>query len=164
MHFDRLLKPMDLLAAELDERVVMQCGCSNYTARYAEAFQFTTSDHIDQLTADARVIVCHAAAGSAIAALRQHKPLVVVPRQERFHEHVDDHQLQLAAALDEQGRAAVVYEPSVVTLRAAIEKAPLLVAEFKPALELGRFLRRQLDAWQGSASSSARSQPYKVKS
>jgi beta-1,4-N-acetylglucosaminyltransferase len=164
MHFDRLLKPMDMLAAELDEQVIMQCGCSNYEVRYAEAFQFTSSQHIDRLMADARVIVCHAAAGSAIAALRQHKPLIVVPRQACFHETIDDHQLQLAAALAKQGRAAVVYEPAVDTLRAAIEEAPLLVAEFQPALELGRFLRHQLDAWQGSASRKVKSQLQKVKS
>lgn len=114
---------MDELAAEMDETVVIQRGSSTYEPQHAGHFQLTTSEHMTQLTEAATAIVTHAAAGAVILALQKGKPLVIVPRRQRFGEHLDDHQLQLAKALEEQGKVAVVYEPSPMTLRAALLKA-----------------------------------------
>jgi beta-1,4-N-acetylglucosaminyltransferase len=158
MHFDRLLKPIDALAAELEEPMVIQTGCSEYVPQHAEFFTFTTSVHMEELSHTARLIVSHAAAGSVITALRYRKPVVVVPRRCRLNEHIDDHQLELAKALDAESRAVVVYEPTVESLRQAIqlamekqgpadnsaESSPWHVGHTTPLM---RALRTQLDAW-----------------
>jgi beta-1,4-N-acetylglucosaminyltransferase len=121
--FNRLVGPMDELAADLDERVVIQRGSSTYEPQYAEHFQWTTSQRMEQLTEEARIVVAHAAAGVIILALRYDKPLVVIPRLRRFGEHADDHQQQLAKALEAEGKVIVVHNPSVVALQEAIGQA-----------------------------------------
>ncbi len=114
---------MDELAAELDQTVVIQRGNSTYEPQHAGHFQLTSSEKMAQLTQAAAVIVTHAAAGAVILALQQGKPLIVVPRLQQFGEHLDDHQLQLAKALENQGKVTVVYEPSTLRLRVALAQA-----------------------------------------
>ncbi|MCL4294099.1 MAG: beta-1,4-galactosyltransferase [Anaerolineae bacterium] len=145
--FNRLVQAMDELAARLDEPVVIQRGSSSYEPQHAENFQFATGPHMAQLTAEARVVVSHAAAGAIIVALRQGKPLIVVPRLQRFGEVVDDHQLQLAAALAETDRVIAVHEPSAATLRAAIDQVAHHQVENKGAVQLVQTLRQQLQQW-----------------
>ncbi|MDQ4076869.1 MAG: beta-1,4-galactosyltransferase [Chloroflexota bacterium] len=146
--FERLVRPMDALAAALDERVVIQRGSSSYTPRHAEHFRWTTSEHMEELTAEARVVVAHAAAGAIILALREKKPLVVAPRLARYGEHFDDHQLQLATMLDAQSKALVVYEPSLDTLRAAIQRVAIRnPPDHVGPTQLVHALQQQLNQW-----------------
>jgi beta-1,4-N-acetylglucosaminyltransferase len=121
--FDRLIQGMDELAARLDEEVVIQTGHCSYEPRYARHFQFTSGKEMQELTQAARVQVSHAGSGSILTALRMGKPLVVVPRRLKYHEHIDDHQLQLAHAVEKQGKLVAVHEVSPDALLAAIEKA-----------------------------------------
>jgi beta-1,4-N-acetylglucosaminyltransferase len=126
MGFDRLVRPMDELAAELQELVIIQRGCSAYEPRFAEHFRFSTGDEIEQLNREARVVVSHAAAGAIVVALKYRKPLVLMARLQKFNEVIDDHQLQLAGALEAQGKAVVVHDAEAYSLRHAIEQATRL--------------------------------------
>ncbi len=148
MHFDRLLNPMDELAASLDEQVILQTGCSTFVPQHAEHFTFTTSDHIETLNKSARIIISHAAAGSVITALSRRKPVLVVPRRHHLNEHIDDHQLELARALAEEQRAVVVYDPTVESLRQAIELVTDQRTTPSGADPLMKALRQQLDGWR----------------
>jgi UDP-N-acetylglucosamine transferase subunit ALG13 len=145
--FDRLVRTMDELAAELDEPVIVQYGSSAYVPRHAEGFQWASGQRMEQLTQAARVIVTHAAAGSILVALLRQKPLVVVPRLLRFGEHLDDHQRQLAEALDAQGKAIAVDPPSKDALRRAIEQATRQSVMNDGATQLEHAVRRQLGDW-----------------
>lgn len=147
--FNRLVQAMDDVAASLslNEPVVIQRGSSSYEPQHAEHFKFTTKKKIEQLTQQARIVVAHAAAGSALVTLLNQKPLIVVPRLQRFGEHVDDHQLQLAKALDAEQKAIAVYEPSLHTLRAAIERVTEQAAENRGATQLVHALRSHLTEW-----------------
>jgi UDP-N-acetylglucosamine transferase subunit ALG13 len=51
---------------------------------------------------EARAFVCHAGIGSILTALGCGVTPIVIPRLARFGEHVDDHQLQIAAKLAER--------------------------------------------------------------
>ena len=145
--FDRLIKAMDQLAAEIDERVVIQRGSSTYLPQHAEHFQWTSSQQMEQLTDNARVVVAHAAAGAIILALRLGKPLVVVPRLRYYGEHFDDHQKQLAAAIASQGRAIVIYDLDSAALRLVIEMATELRVIKGTSKSLAVALRQQMNTW-----------------
>lgn len=145
--FDRLVKAMDELAAELDEQVVIQYGSSTYIPVHAQGFQWTTSQKMQELTHQARIVVSHAAAGSILATFLEGKPLVVVPRLKEFGEVVDNHQLQLSAALDQSGRAVEVKTPSVSTLRDAIVRVEYLSQCNKGADLLISALQQRLGGW-----------------
>jgi beta-1,4-N-acetylglucosaminyltransferase len=145
--FERLVRAADELAAQADEEVVIQYGSSGYIPQHAQGLQWTTSQHMEQLTRDARVVVTHAAAGAMILALRLGKPMVVAPRAQRFGEHLDDHQQQLAAAISASNQAVSVAEPTVETLQQAIARC----TELKPARfsnqALVKTLKQLLKQW-----------------
>ncbi|MGE5223692.1 MAG: glycosyltransferase [Omnitrophica WOR_2 bacterium] len=142
--FDRLVKAMDELARQLAEQVIIQFGSASYHPYFAESFQWTTSWQMEQLIAEARVIVTHAAAGTIILGLKYRKPLVVVPRLEKFGEVFDDHQIQLAKALSVHSRVIAVEQPTVESLRTAIEVAGRLPMSPVGSRQLVEALRNRL--------------------
>lgn len=123
--FERMVQAFDLLAREneFDEELIIQYGTSGYVPQHATAFQWATSQRMDQLTQSARILVTHAAAGAIILGLQAQKPLVVIPRRKQFEEHMDDHQLQLANALEQSGRAVALLDPTATGLARAIGRA-----------------------------------------
>lgn len=145
--FDRLVRAMDEVAAELNERVAIQRGSGTYEPLHAEHFRFTSAAELERLTQEARIIVAHAAAGTILLALQHNKPLVLVPRLQRFGEHLDDHQLQLAAALADEGKAVAVHEVSPIALRPALDQAMAQKRINQGAGRLVAALRHQLAQW-----------------
>ncbi len=151
--FERLVKAADELAKGLDEAVIIQYGASAYLPRYAEAFQWASGEQMEQLTQAARVVISHAAAGAILLALQEKKPLVLAPRRKAFHEHDDDHQLQLAKVLHEAGQAVTVDEPSAEGLRNALAQATKLEIEPESERSLSKAICDQLNQWEaGSAA------------
>jgi len=109
--FERLIKKMDEIAEKIEEKVIMQIGCTKYQPENAEFFDFVDADEkILDLFKQARVIVSHAGAGTLLVALSFGKPIIVVPRLKKFGEHVDDQQLELADVLSEAGKVIAVYD------------------------------------------------------
>jgi UDP-N-acetylglucosamine transferase subunit ALG13 len=56
---------------------------------------------------EADVVITHAGVGSILSALRVGKVPVVVPRLARYHEHIDDHQIEIAKLLGNLGLVVV---------------------------------------------------------
>lgn len=109
--FERLVKKMDEIAEKINEKVVMQIGNTKYKPVNAQYFDFIESfEEIERLNREARVVVCHAGAGSILTALEQRTPVIVVPRLKKFNEHMDDHQVDIAEAMSENQRVKVVYD------------------------------------------------------
>jgi beta-1,4-N-acetylglucosaminyltransferase len=69
----------------------------------------------------ADVVVTHAGCGSLFDAMSLGQTPVVVPRLERFGEHVNDHQLELLDALSAEGRILAVRD--IAELPRAIDEA-----------------------------------------
>jgi beta-1,4-N-acetylglucosaminyltransferase len=108
--FERLIRKMDEIAGQINEEIIMQIGSTNFIPKNAKYFRFVKDDKmIIQYFKDARIIVSHAGAGTLLDALFLNKPVIVVPRLKRFHEHIDDQQLELAEALFSQGKIISVY-------------------------------------------------------
>lgn len=100
--FHRLIQAMDDYAATTSEQVVMQIGHSSYIPRHCEWFQFASYQEMQRWSKEARVVVSHGAT-SILTALQQGTPVVAVPRERRFNEHIDDHQVEFAEALAAAG-------------------------------------------------------------
>jgi len=119
--FDRLIKKMDEIAERLEERVIMQIGYGKYIPKNAIYFRFTNREKIEELVANARIIVSHAGIGSILLAMKYRKPLVLVPRRKEYGEHIDDHQMEIARELEGKAGITVVYD--INTLEKAIESS-----------------------------------------
>lgn len=91
-----------------------------------------------QLLASARGVLCHCGAGTLLQALAAGKTPIAVPRQRRFGEHVDDHQLELGEALAREGRVVLVRDLSELgSVVDAVMKEPSL----RPAMAGGKRMR-----------------------
>lgn len=141
--FERLVRTADEMASLVEETVVIQCGSTQYRPEYAQHFDFVDEAQMQSRLREARAVVSHGGAGSIISALQANKPLIVVPRLKDFGEVFDDHQLELAKVLVQQGRAVTVTDLSSETLWQAVEKAKLLTRQ----VSVDRNLQLTLRDW-----------------
>src|SRR5271157_3416099 len=101
---------MDEIAGTINEQVILQIGYTNYKPINADYFDFkNSSDEIKQLNRAARVVVSHAGVGSILTAIDEKTPVIIVPRQKKFNEHIDDHQLEIAKTISDNKNLIVAY-------------------------------------------------------
>ena len=110
MDFPRLICKMDAIARETGEDVTIQIGMGPTKPEHADFFDFKSRDEVLAIQQQARLIVTHAGIGSVIDALHAKRPFIVVPRLRRHDEHMNDHQLDLARAVDDRGWGRMVLE------------------------------------------------------
>jgi beta-1,4-N-acetylglucosaminyltransferase len=146
--FDRLVRTMDELAWEIKEAVIIQRGYSRYTPTKAAFFTWATMNEMEQQIRQSRIVVAQAGAGTIITVFRANKPLVLVPRLRRYGEHYNDHQVELASALHQLGRARMVHPLSTESLRNAVYSVPPAKKRLDPPIRLISAIRTQLENWQ----------------
>ncbi|MBM4389769.1 MAG: hypothetical protein FJ090_01495 [Deltaproteobacteria bacterium] len=107
--FDRLVAEVDRLVAtgEVDEAYV-QTGYSTVVPAHCRHDKMIGFDAMQAAMRAARVVVTHGGPASIMQALALGKVPVVVPRQSRHGEHVDDHQCRFARRIAD--RVIVVME------------------------------------------------------
>lgn len=132
--FNRLLKEMDLLLEEgrIKDDVFAQTGNSDYRPEAFDYKEFLSPKEFAEKIENADLVVSHGGAGTIINALMKKKKLIIVPRLEKFKEHTNDHQVELAEAFEKRGKAIAVMEIS--KLGDAFEKAK----KFKPNFDSDR--------------------------
>ena len=104
--FDRLIKKMDEIAGEIDDRVLMQIGNSAYMPKNAEYFRFKNYDEIKDLIKEAKVVICQGAM-TVMDSLYFGTSVITVPRLKQYGEHINDHQLIFAEKLKEAGLVTI---------------------------------------------------------
>lgn len=104
--FDRMLRAIYEL--DLDEELVVQHGPSAIRSERAIEAEYLSFDEVVAYIRDARVVFMHAGVGSVMISLANGKRPIVMARRQRLGEHVDDHQLELARRLEENGLVTVV--------------------------------------------------------
>ena len=135
--FDRLIKIVDEIAAEMDEDIVAQTFGGSYKVKNIKTVDFLPPDELQQYFDKARVIVAHAGMGTIISAMRLQKPLVVFPRIAKLGEHRNEHQLATAQKMQEFGYVYVARDAE--ELRALLKNPDL-----KSLHELGEFASRTM--------------------
>lgn len=127
--FVRLLKRIDELARDkIIGKVFLQIGYSDFEPEACRYTRFLRFNDFQNLIEKSNIIITHAGAGSILNALSHNKPIIAVPRLKKFDEHSNDHQLQLARALEKEGRIIAVY--NIKDLENALENA----RAFKPKI------------------------------
>jgi len=110
--FDRLLKKMDEIAPSLPEKVLVQKGYSTYCPKHTEYFDFVPMNLATEYLLKSRLVVSHAGIGTIILCKQHGIPLLILPRRKKHEEHMNDHQLEVAQALEKRkdGNIHVLYE------------------------------------------------------
>lgn len=103
--FDRLIRAVDQLveSGRLQLSVFIQRGHTPYQPKAVPYEDFLTFGDLRERIEASRLVITHAGAGSTLTCLQCRKRPIVVPRQARYGEHVDDHQLPFAKRLADFG-------------------------------------------------------------
>jgi beta-1,4-N-acetylglucosaminyltransferase len=135
--FERLIKKMDEIAGTIDEEVIMQIGFTKYHPKNAKYFDFMDDENkFNELYKNARIVICHAGAGTILDALKYARPTIVVPRMAKYDEHNDDQQLELAEVLSNNNKVIAVY--NIDDLEDAIQRVGKL--EFRESEKNSRLV------------------------
>ena len=142
MPFTRLVEAVDAIAAETGEEVVLQYGMCPVDAPNCTCFDFKSHEETLALQREARVIVAHAGIGAAMDALKVGKPFILVPRMQQHGEHMNNHQVEIARAVEERGWGRMITD--VEDLKEACASSPSPYETYTPARE---GLIRALKGW-----------------
>ena len=101
--FGRLIAEVDRIAASgtLAAPFFVQLGHNKQEPKHCEWKNFIGFGEMCALIESSRSIVTHAGAGSTLLCIQCGKRPIIVPRQKKFGEHVDDHQVVFARRLRE---------------------------------------------------------------
>ena len=110
--FDRLLRKIDELVENkvLNEKVFVQIGYTNYRPKRFSYETLLTFKEMNNFAKEAKVVITHGGPGSTILASSYGKIPIVVPRQKKYGEHVDNHQVLFSKRLEEKKKVIAVYE------------------------------------------------------
>ena len=110
--FNRLLKVIDNMIEnkQINEEVIVQKGYSDYELRNCKSYKLIDYNEMQQYINDARIVVTHGGPASFIAPISIGKIPIVVPRQKKYNEHVNDHQLEFARQVEERMNNIIVAE------------------------------------------------------
>jgi len=96
--FNRLLECIDNIKKDnlIDDEVIVQSGYSDYKPRYCKCKEFFSYNDMVDMVKKARIVITHGGPSSFMLALFHGKIPIVVPRQKKFNEHINDHQKDFA--------------------------------------------------------------------
>ncbi len=102
--FNRLLECIDKMKKDrvVDEEVIIQTGFSTYEPRYCIWSKLLPYKQMVENVANARIVITHGGPASFIMPLQIGKTPIVVPRQKKFDEHVNDHQVEFTMAVSQR--------------------------------------------------------------
>ena len=94
--FDRLIKEVDRLKKEnlIQDEVFIQTGYSNYIPKYCEWEKIISYEKMNQMIEESDIIITHGGPATFMGVIAKGKVPIVVPRQKKFGEHVNDHQME----------------------------------------------------------------------
>ncbi len=109
---NRLLIEIDELieAGGITQEVIAQIGVSDYEPKHYKYYRYIDKKQFDEFITQATVVITHSGVGSIIAALKAKKPVVIYPRLQKYHEHVDNHQLDIAKAFERKNYVICRYD------------------------------------------------------
>jgi|GEM_PF-424161 len=122
--FSRLLDELEKL--NLPDKIIVQSGHTNFKSRKMSIQPFVDAKQYQKLLAGAKIVITHAGVASIVQSLALNKPTIVVPRMAKFHEHLNDHQSQIADYFAKTGH--IIKVDDISNLGPSIERA----RSFKP--------------------------------
>lgn len=93
--FNRLVEYVDNMVAcgILQDEVIIQTGYSTYQPQQCEWQKFFPYPQVEALVQKADIVITHGGPSSFLMPLMLGKIPIVVPRQAKYGEHVNDHQV-----------------------------------------------------------------------
>jgi len=96
--FVRLFKKFEAIYNKLPNkkpRVICQVGYTDYTNKNFEIIRFMEKKLFNNFVRNSNLFISHAGAGSVIDSINNNKIPILLPRDIKYNEHVDNHQIEL---------------------------------------------------------------------
>lgn len=121
--FHRLLEEIDKLINKkvIKDKVIVQAGYTKYQSKNMEIFGLISRDKLGEYQDEADLIITHGGVGSIVGSIKKGKKVIAVPRLHKYHEHVNDHQIQIIEDFSKKGY--IIGIKDVSELEDAIKKA-----------------------------------------
>ena len=102
--FNRLIKEADRLVetSVIKDDVFIQTGYSTYEPQFCKWSSLISFDKMNELMETSDIIITHGGPATFMSAIANGKKPIVVPRQEKYDEHVNDHQVDFAQQVKER--------------------------------------------------------------
>lgn len=102
--FNRLIKEVDRLVETgfIKDEVFIQTGYSTYEPKFCKWSSLISFDKMNELMQTSDIIITHGGPATFMSAIANGKKPIVVPRQEKYDEHVNDHQVDFAQQVKER--------------------------------------------------------------
>lgn len=102
--FNRLIKEVDRLVETgvIKDDVFIQTGYSTYEPKFCKWSSLISFDKMNELMETSDIIITHGGPATFMSAIANGKKPIVVPRQEKYDEHVNDHQVDFAQQVKER--------------------------------------------------------------
>ena len=103
--FERMLKEIDELIKDgiITNRVVVQAGSTNFKSNEMDIIDYLPMQKFHKYIEEADIIITHGGVGSILDAIKHHKKVIAIPRLEKYHEHVNNHQIEIVEEFDRLG-------------------------------------------------------------
>lgn len=108
---DRLFMEIDKLIEDknITDEVFAQIGYTNYRPKNFNFKEMIGYDKMDNLIKKSKIIITHGGPGSIFHPLKYGKVPIVVPRDPKFNEHVDNHQILFTKRLENKKKVIAVF-------------------------------------------------------
>lgn len=102
--FNRLVEYIDGMKRNglIKENVIIQTGYSTYEPEYCVWQKLYPYQKVTEFISQARIVITHGGPSSFIVPLQMGKIPIVVPRQKKFNEHINDHQMEFVRSVSER--------------------------------------------------------------
>ena len=110
--FTRLLEAIEkeIKNNNIQEEVVVQAGYTEYKSECMKVFNTIPKDEFIELIEKCDLLITHGGVGSIFDGLKKNKKIIVAPRLSKYHEHTNDHQLEVVKELSKEGYIIPIYE------------------------------------------------------
>jgi len=130
--FNRLAKTINLYANKSSHPIIIQTGQTQSFNQSSQVIlkDFYSFKNLINLTKKAKLVITHAGEISSLLAIKHcQTPPIVIPRDPRYEEHVDNQQLKIAQVLNQKKLAIVLKNP--IHLEKTITNYPKLINSLK---------------------------------
>lgn len=126
--FSRLLDAIEkqIKNGNIKEKVIVQAGHTDYVSDNMEILKLIPMEEFDRYIKECDLLITHAGVGSIMTGLNNNKKVIAAARLEKYNEHTNDHQVQIATEFSNMGH--ILFLDNFDELDKVLEK----VKKFKP--------------------------------
>lgn len=113
--FERLLIEIDnlILSGKIKDRVVVQSGFTKYESLNMDITDLMSMDEFSNNIKNCDILITHGGVGTILDGLKYGKKIIAFPRLSKYHEHVNDHQIEI---IDEFYRCGYILTGELLNL------------------------------------------------